>query len=808
MEQVILSFARRFAQQGYYVFPFYGTAANPIKPYGWARNVPDGDVPKEKIIPATNDPGVVDQWPEIVARAYDSKVVGYGVVGVGIAIFDLDNKGDKHGSDQFKELAEKHQIPRPEFVVKSKSGGYHLYYAKPERLKNMAVKSVVNLAIAGTKYLGVDVRGDGGFVVGPLSEGPESGWERGEYRIIKGNECSILSELPINALTAMSKAAMGVEIHETLSVPAEPMDELDLLKRGEIPPRLSDGNRNSGFFMYLTALKNKGFTAETAKKYAQQLVEVTENPETLHKSVDIDDMIARLWRIDQSNPYDVARDVIDSGLYRLTAYKNKIMYVVLNDNTYIDSRTPHDLTSVKQLMARFSRKMVNDQGKPKIVNPADLIDGMITPDREVATIGYKPGASEVFTLTEADGGKRYLNTWDDPRRHILNRSHDQRIWEKYCILVERIFGPKGSDEYQLGLDYSAWILQRPGIKPVIAPFIMSRIRGVGKSLFFQIQSQVFGYSKDGELQARQFKVDEIGGRFFDPSSCSLMLFDEVQFPVHRNMRMESANFWKHLKMLVTGDTLPVEIKGGAVLQMPNLSGIMMAGNSGNNFPLEEFDRRIWLVDNDPPELEEGLLDEFFMMTKNEMSRDQKRAIINSLLSHMADHKIKLPLDRMRAPMNEIKREMYLATLSDIEEWWITYFDERDNLLSATPILNKSAIIYLVGITERLANSKWREDPENTFRELKRRGLIQPIRTQGNNYQSRNLRGVPIVKPDGNIIQDADGKEVLYTCRQHGEFNNDSNEAVMQMLFANLNTISKFRKNALASRGAQIVNSLS
>lgn len=162
---------------------------------------------------------------------------------------------------------------------------------------------------------------------------------------------------------------------------------------------------------------------------------------------------------------------------------------------------------------------------------------------------------------------------------------------------------------------------------------------------------------------------------------------------------------------------------------------------------------------------------------------------------------------MRAPMNEIKREMYLSTLSDIEEWWITYFEDRDNLLAATPILNKSAIIYLIGIAERLMNSRWREDPENTFRELKRRGMIQPIRTKGNNYQTRNIRSVPIVKHDGTISQDGDGRDVLYTTRQHGEFNNETNEAVMQMLFANLNAINRWKEAQNKNRGRQVLGSL-
>ncbi len=689
-------------------------------------------------------------------------------------------------------------------MVKSKSGGYHLYYSKPEKLRSMAIKSVANLTMAGVKYPGLDVRGDGGMGVGPQSQGSEDNWESGKYTIIKGSPADILSEVPHTVMTGLSKTL--VHDDRTAAPTTDSGDELDMLKRGEIPPSLSNGNRNNGFYIFLNALRNKGFSIETARRYVEKLIEVTEGKETLRDSVDIEDMLSRIWKVDLNNPYDTCRDLIDSGLFRLTAYKSKLMYVILEDNQYIESRSPHDLPSMKQLLARYSRKMVDSAGKTKIINPGDLIDGLITSDREVATIGFKPGAANVFSLTEAYGGRKYLNVWDDPRNHIQDTRVDDEIWNKFKFIVSRIFGPEGTQEYQLGLDYPAWILQNPGIKPVIAPFIMSKVRGVGKSLYLWMLGQIFGYSKLGELQARQFKVEEIATRFFNPSGSSILMFDEVQFPVHRNMRQESASFWKHLKSLVTLDVLPVEFKGGDVgVQMPNFAGIIMAGNTGNKFPIEEFDRRIWLIDNDPPELEAGLVDEFFLMQKNKLSRDDKRSIINSLLSNFNNHKIQLPLDRMRAPMSDIKKEMYMATLSDIEEWWITYFENKDNLLSYSPVISKSAILYLIGIAEGLMNSRWREDPEGTFRELKRRGLMQPIRTRGNNYQTRNLRNVPIVKSDGNIMQDGEGRDVLYTTRNHGDMNQESNEAVLQGYISNINGIARWKKSRIAGISNQISN---
>lgn len=804
MESTVLLFATRFAEEGFYVFPLYGSSKGPQKPWGWARNKPNEDVPQSKIIAASNDVSFVREWPERIAEGYNgAKIVSYGVLGLNCIILDLDNKDGLSGTTEFAKLQAKYSIPRPELVVKSKSAGYHLYYSRPQALSSMAIKTVAGLSVAGIKYPGVDVRGDGGMVIGPLSECPEADWKPGNYSIIKGRPGVQLSELSTTLTIAMSRSGMSADpMMGTPVVRSNDMGEMELLKRGEIPEKLSLGNRNNGFYIFLNALRNKGFSASTARQYAKALADVTESPETLTDSVNVEEMIERIWRVNLDNPYDVVRDLIETGLYRLTAYKNKLTYLTLTENSYIDSRSAHDITSMKQLLARFTRTITLQNGKSKVVNPADLIDAFITPDREVSTIGFKPGASEVFTLTAAEGGRRYLNVWSDPRATITRHNAEERIWEEFKFLVARIFGPEGSDEYQLGLDFPAWLIQKPGIKPVIAPFLVSQKRGVGKSLYFDIMQHIFGYSRIGDLQGRSFKVSEIGGRFFNPSGASLLMFDEVQFPVHRNMRQESSQFWMHLKTLITKDNIPVEIKGGDTYQMPNFTGIMMAGNTGHNFPVEEYDRRVWMIDNDPPELEEGLIDRFFMLSKNIMSQSEKQNIINSMLAHLTDHKIKFNLDRMRAPMTEIKREAYLSTLSDIEEWWITYFEDRSNLLSNTPILSKSAIVYLIGIAERLINSRWREDPEGTFRELRRRGLIHPVRIQGNSYATRNMRGVPIVKTDGSIFQDGEGRDVLYTTRQHGEFNGASNDSVLQMFFANINRIHQWKaeraKNQIAS----------
>ena len=291
MSNPVIAFARRFAEKGFYVFPMYSSLKGPQKPFGWARNVTAGD--KTKVIAATNDPTEVDTWESTVDSMYNgAKVVSYGVMGINLIIFDLDSKDGKDGPGQFKMLMDKFKIPSPMLVTKSKTGGFHLYYSKPERFKKTRVKSVANISIAGQKYEGVDVRGDGGMVVGPLFEGDEGTWESGRYQLIKGTIGVKLSEMPGDILSSLGSTSFSDPLDNLIGAAKEPEvndDVMEVLKRGEIPKVLPKGARNHGFYIFINALRNKGFSPVTTRAFVEKLIEVTEGQEDLRESIDVEE---------------------------------------------------------------------------------------------------------------------------------------------------------------------------------------------------------------------------------------------------------------------------------------------------------------------------------------------------------------------------------------------------------------------------------------------------------------------------------------------------------------------------------------
>lgn len=801
----IIAFAKRFAEHGFYVFPLYSSLTGPRKPYGWALNVTSGDA--TKVIAATNDPSVVDTWSEQVRDKYNgAKVVGYGVLGKNIVIFDLDAKGGKKGPEQFKLLMEKFKIPSPALVTKSKTGGFHLYYAKPEKFKKTRIKSIANISIAGQKYEGVDVRGDGGFVVGPSFEGDEGTWEQGRYQLIKGVPGIKLTDMPGDIVSALSGQSFSDPLDNLIGSAKEPDandDVMEVLKRGEIPSRVPRGARNHGFYIFINALRNKGFSQATTRSFVDKLIEVTEDKEDLRESVNVEDMIARVYKVDVNSPYDIARDLIERGMYRVTGHGSKIKYVLFADNPYYSSIGFHDVAAMRQLLERFTRLVPQANGKERAVNPADILDKIFEPSREVDISGFKPGAPEVFHSNEI-GGRRFLNVWTDVRKQINPDDLDKNAWDQFCFVVSRIFGPEGSDEYQFGLDLPAWLIQKPGIKPVIVPFIQSSLRGVGKSCYMNTLRHVMCATKDGVNQARSVKLEEIGARFFNPNGSSLLMLDEVQFATHRNMRQEATSFWKHLKSLITSPTVSVEIKGGGVFELPNMSGMIMAGNNNNHFPIEEADRRIWIIDNNPPILAKGLADTLFDLENADIKLSDRLRTANTIRYHLANHKIKLNLAEMRAPMNDLKRDMFLTGLTDLEEWFITHFENVENIGARSAIVTKEIVIYVLETSECMMNSRWRENPEDAFRELRKRGMVTTIKAKGQPTLTRQLTNFPNINANGlDCVQKE--RSVIYTSRQHGEFNEQDNEFIRQSLRANQLSINDWRQASIKNRGQKLAS---
>lgn len=98
----------------------------------------------------------------------------------GVMVLDIDNKKGENGSAALKALCDDLSLDYEELfntlVVKTMSGGYHLYFKYRQGLKNKA------------KYIeGIDIRTDGGLIVLPYSKVRVDG-KNGEYNVFNDSE--------------------------------------------------------------------------------------------------------------------------------------------------------------------------------------------------------------------------------------------------------------------------------------------------------------------------------------------------------------------------------------------------------------------------------------------------------------------------------------------------------------------------------------------------------------------------------------------------------------------------------------------
>lgn len=788
-----LDFAKRYAKQGYFVFPTYrGRQGQQMKPFGWALNQLDDLSKKAKAIPATNLEIEIDQWAEKLKQHYNTEMTGFGVLGRGIIILDLDVKKGKDGANQYEILRNQFKIPACQFIVRTRSGGFHLYFKKPKKYKTTHVKSLVNINVAGHIYDGIDVRGDGGFVQGPNREGD---WEPESYTITKGGPEVELSELPEELIMYFLGASTTTDLDSLMAVEvnaSKANDMLSVLRRGELPEIIPDGQRNEAFFVFVNALKAKGLDREIAKVMCLELAKRCEHPETLLLSVNIDDMLDRVFEKSIDNPYDIGLDLVQRGLYMLTGHGSKPKYVILNENPYIRATTPHDLNSMKEMMLRYTRNVTGPDGKTKSVNPMEIAVKRIPPDQIVDTIGFKAVDVPVYQMNMGQG-TRFLNTYQKP--YVPDIPTNTRAFNEFKILLTRIFGPEGSPDFQLGLDFCAWFIQKPTIKPAISIYLISEKRGVGKSLFLNLMTYLLGVNKLGERQGRVRNLTDLTKRFFNPTGCLLNIVDEVQFSVHKNMRQESAEFWRVLKNLVTANTLEIEIKNGGSFNVVNTAGLILAGNKGSRFPIEEYDRRLWIIDNNAQVMNVGTVDMLYSIANdtNQFTPDEKIQGIESIRWFLNQHEIVNDLSTIRAPMTAVKEEMYRASMTDEEEWFLDYFSNRSNLLAATPIISKSAFLYIISAHPEIPSERWRENAAHMFREAVRRGHLKAVkRESGTSIQFTDSFGITTM---GDVFR-LNKSDTLYITRDFEEIAKLSKSEIFNLFRVNLASISQYKTEAL------------
>jgi Bifunctional DNA primase/polymerase, N-terminal/AAA domain len=178
-DTAIVSQGIAYAKRGWAVFPVNAKTKRPLIDH-W----PNRATTNPKSIRATWGP---NPW------------AGMGIVtGNGLVVVDLDVKQGIDGPGNFADYLSNRGITLPQtMTVRTRSGGEHRYYRVPEGAEYFNS--------AGKIAPGVDLRGTGGFVVAPPTEG---------YSFISDEFDGVLPELPAGVLPEKTQPAVTTEPRE------------------------------------------------------------------------------------------------------------------------------------------------------------------------------------------------------------------------------------------------------------------------------------------------------------------------------------------------------------------------------------------------------------------------------------------------------------------------------------------------------------------------------------------------------------------------------------------------------------------
>lgn len=217
----LLHAALSYAAEGWKVFPLFEINAAGACACGSAGCTSPGKHPRsfQGVLNATTDEATIRKWWGVAPNA--------NIGGTGPVVIDIDNdthkKADGTGKDGFASLAaleaEHGELP-PTRTHRSGSNGAHLIFARPD------VDKVANGSDVFGKGSGIDVKGDGGYVVLP----PSNHASGGHYEVL---DALPFAPLPTWIMEALAKGKPAKE-RVAAPPPADVTEEDRLWARAEL----------------------------------------------------------------------------------------------------------------------------------------------------------------------------------------------------------------------------------------------------------------------------------------------------------------------------------------------------------------------------------------------------------------------------------------------------------------------------------------------------------------------------------------------------------------------------------------------
>jgi hypothetical protein len=291
------------------------------------------------------------------------------------------------------------------------------------------------------------------------------------------------------------------------------------------------------------------------------------------------------------------------------------------------------LGDFKNALAGSKHQVATATGATKPV-PATQV-WLESPQRKQAdTLTFHAGAG---VMTRCPNGRPALNIW---RKRGCNNAPDGWEWlaSYFTHHVERLWGAD-SDPF---LDWLAHTEQKPGELPHFGWLHISPLHGTGRNWIASVLSRLW----EGNVAASLDLVGLLDGGFNDRLSCCLLgIVDEVNEGGAQKHR--TAN---RLRQMVTPEVREINPKFGRKRVEHNAARWLIFSNHTGALPLDENDRRFWVVSHEAQPREASYYVKLYGLLHNP-------AFIASVREFLLRRDISHFNPGQRPPMNDAKEAL-------------------------------------------------------------------------------------------------------------------------------------------------------
>lgn len=644
----------------------------------------------------------VKKWPQRAARNHEElqalcgEIKGrffFGVVpSEGQYIVDLDLKSGKNGleswSKHIQELYPAGDSPAPMCIVRSKSGGYHLYYHHSKKIKLPSPTALLG------KDSGIDIRGYTGMVLMPTSINSADQWEQGQYMMIDGSPASKPSILPFNVIAPKAALRTASEVELDMIQQALHNKAYPLNRRAEALPDfiIPESGRDQTLYLAAKMCRRAGLLETDALIFMEILAlrcEIAGNESTEQWINVAKDKVKRTYEAEQkiTSVAEFYGELDYAGIVRCAADSGSLYYSRFGSKLLcIPPRRIFTLDGLRDLL-RGKVVSVSTEGRQIYAHVAiNNWDSAVTVD----SYGMIPKDDTPFFINSA--GHRCINTYApaleefEPHYDLVEQAKEE-ILPLFIKLVNHVAGSEDDGIYLM--QKFAWLIQKPYLKPVTANIIYSETRGVGKDSLLDLIGQLFHKDYYIKLQEKDFDA-----RFAVFHEKLIAVFSEVQLAQGAYSRKDLMTLVGRLKQLITNRQITIEEKFKPSRIVDSFTNFFLLSNYELGAIMEPGERRLDVFHSREIKIDQDeygpILDLANKQNRNDTVRFGNKIIywdncLYAIREHLANLDLQYDFSKQEARTNEAKAHLADMYAGDASTWL------RDNL---PPVFSKEMVQWL------------------------------------------------------------------------------------------------------------------